>query len=394
MKFQTEFSHKSLNLNFCLQVIKLISLIDAGDVDGVSKLLSQKVGLNPPKGVTLEIKYIPLFCAVEKGDCVIMELLLKAGADPNIKGIRTIGEQTEHLPPLGLAARHKSYGVFKKLLQYGANSNVIIDIYINHEHEFKSVADIVPLEYLNLHKILLENGADPDCRDFAGHTLMSRGCTAYLIQLVQLLLTFNADLEIPCNAHRSNTVDYMVFSSRRYTQYTNVAPFEYMRSLCLDWVERPVILPVRYYALGAIQCIRIAWTLAMAGAVVHKDMLTGKSVTAMYEDWTHIENTVQSAPRFTEEEKQEASDCLKLIKGKLKHPSTLADLCRYRIRRILRPDFHRKLKSLKLPRSIEDFIAMKDIFPPLYEIDNFEDYTMKSVPPLSSSSSSSSLIWE
>ena len=353
MKFQTEFSHKSLNLNFCLQVIKLISLIDAGDVDGVSKLLSQKVGLNPPKGVTLEIKYIPLFCAVEKGDCVIMELLLKAGADPNIKGIRTIGEQTEHLPPLGLAAHRaasdKSYGVFEKLLQYGANPNGSIALQLYFINLCQSVADIVPLEYLNLHEILLANGADPDYRDNAGYTLMFRGCKAFLNQLVQLLLTFNADLEMPCYADHANI-----------TQYSNVAPFEYIRLLCLNCVKR-LAGPGGHRPLKAI---RIAWIFAMAGAAVHKNTVKGKSVTAVYEDWTHIENTVQSAPRFTEEEKQEASDCLKLIKCKLKHPSTLADLCRYRIRRILRPDFHRKLTRLQLPRLIEDFIAMKDIFHP------------------------------
>ena len=34
---------------FCLQVIKLNSLIDAGDLEGVSNLLSQNVGLNPWK---------------------------------------------------------------------------------------------------------------------------------------------------------------------------------------------------------------------------------------------------------------------------------------------------------------------------------------------------------
>ena len=112
------YDYKNLNLNFFSQVINFISLIDAGDVDGVSKLLSQNVGLNPLEGAIMEMEYIPLFCAVEKGDCEIMELLLKADADPNIQGMMTRGIFIEHLPPLGLAARcavsYKSYGVFEK----------------------------------------------------------------------------------------------------------------------------------------------------------------------------------------------------------------------------------------------------------------------------------------
>ena len=96
---------------------------------------------------------------------------------------------------------------------------------------------------------------------------------------------------------------------------------------------------------------------------MHKDTMTGKSVTALYEDWTHIESTVQSTSIFTEEEKREATDGLQLIKHKLKHPATLIYLSIYRIRHILRPDFHRKLTTLQLPKSIEDLITMRDLFP-------------------------------
>ena len=111
----------------------LNSRIGNGDLDGISDLLSQNVGLNPREGVILDIKHIPLFRAVEKDDCRIVELLLKTGADPNILGMRTKPLINMHIPPLHLAVKHavydKSYSIFEKLLQYGANPYVTIEVY-------------------------------------------------------------------------------------------------------------------------------------------------------------------------------------------------------------------------------------------------------------------------
>ena len=104
---------------------ELNSLIDAGDLEGVSDLLSTNVGLNPGKGVNLNIKHIPLFHAVHIGDCRVVEMLIKAGADPNIWGKRNKGRFKEYLHILAYAAHQadaeKSYSAFEMLLQNGAN---------------------------------------------------------------------------------------------------------------------------------------------------------------------------------------------------------------------------------------------------------------------------------
>ena len=60
--------------------------------------------------------------------------------------------------------------------------------------------DLIPEDDWMLHKILLENGANPDRRDKNGSTLLYRGCKPFHNHLLHLLLRFNADLEMPCLA--------------------------------------------------------------------------------------------------------------------------------------------------------------------------------------------------
>ena len=351
-----------IHFAFCLQVIILNSLIDSGDLGGVSELLSQNVALNPKEGIILDIRDIPLFNAVHRGDCRMVELLTKEGADPNIRGKSTDGKTTEHLQPLILAARRvvsdRSYGVFEKLLQCGANPFAKTTMpckgrMLRRGRIVKYLDDIVPLGDWMLRKILLENGTDPDKRDREGYTLLYKGCRALDKQLVHLLLQFNADLEIPCCV------------GARVTKYANTAPFEFMRMACFNLVTRPEVDGHR-----ALKAIHIAQSLAMAGAAVYKDTVTGKSVATLYEDWACMENAVQqSIWTFTEEEMQEAVDCINVIKYKLTHAATLKYICGYKIRSILRPpDFNKKLTKLSQefrlpPRLIDDYVAMKYTFP-------------------------------
>ena len=343
-----------------MQVIKLNSLIDNGDVDGVSKLLSQNVALNPKKGADLNILHIPLFRAVHRGDCRIIELLFKGGADPDIEGKVTYGSVTERFPPLVFAARQavsdKAYDVFEKLLKCGANPYSTIMICRHDIGGRHSMDSIVPLGDWMLRKILLENGYDPDTRDGQGYTLLHKGCRTLDKQLVYLLLLFNADLEIPCQIRPYNK--YAPQKPTEIDKYINVAPFESMALYFCKLIKMHETDWDR-----ALKVIRIARALAMAGAEVHKDTVTGKCVTALHHIWTWMENTVeQSAVKIRKEERQEVIDCIHFIKHRLTHPVTLAELCSLRIRRILKSDFHRKLARLHLPRLIEDFIAMKDMF--------------------------------
>ena len=81
----------------------------------------------------------------------------------------------------------------------------------------------------------------------------------------------------------------------------------------------------------------------------------------------------QSTSLFTNEKQQEAIDCIHLIKQKLTQPAPLKEICRLRIRRILRPSFHRKLNSLdKLPVLLKNYIMMTAMFP-LHNGDDDDD---------------------
>ena len=346
-------------------MIKLNSLIDAGDLEGVSDLLSHNVGLNPGKGVILNIKHIPLFHAVHIGDCRVVEMLIKAGADPNIRGKRKRWLK-EYLHILVFAAREaaadKSYSAFEMLLQYGANPydstpicsrswNASTCSLTDNFKECKSLYDIMPLSDWMLSRILLENGAHPDKRDRQGKTLLYDGCRHLYKPVVHLLLLFNADLEIPCQVGKD-------IGGRG-----NFMPFQYMSNVCTSWVDFPSI------KLN-VKAVDIAHSLVKAGAAVYKVCNVEKSTTTMFQDWAHIENTMQQPIwMLTDEERHVLTDSIKLIKHRLTHPRMLKYLCGYRIRRILRPPgFHRKLTRLSqefhLPqRLIDDYIAMKDMFP-------------------------------
>ena len=343
---------------FCSQVIRLNSLIDAGDLEGVSDLLSHNVGLNPEKGVYLNIKHIPLFHAVHTGDCRVVEMLIKAGADPNIRGKRSIRRFKEYLHILVYAARQaangKSYSAFEMLLQYGADpydTTASTCSLTDNFKEGKSLYDIMPLSDWILSRILLENGAHPDKRDRQGKTLLYKGCRHLDKPVVHLLLLFNAYLEIPCQ------VGTHIGGRGHFT------PFQYMSNVCTSWVDVPSI------KLN-VEAIDIAHSLVKAGAAVYKDCNAEKSITTLFQDWAYIENTMQQPIwMLTDEERQVLTDGIKLIKHRLTHPGMLKYLCGYKIRRILRPpDFQRKLTRLSqefhLPqRLIDDYIAMRDMFP-------------------------------
>ena len=180
-------------------------------------------------------------------------------------------------------------------------------------------------------------------------------------QLVDVLLLFNADLDIRCLPGEYDSFQCYLGTSLHL--HTKCTPLEYLRMLCYELLHL-----LDYFGFIAVlhrvlKATYIARSLVMAGAVVHKDTAEGKSASALYQDWAWMENTVQkSTSIFTEEERQEAISCITFIKRRLTHPPMLTDICRYKIRRILNPDFHRKLAKLHLPHVVENCIAMEDIF--------------------------------
>ena len=316
----------------------------------------------------LDTKHIPLFHAIKQGVCGIVEMLLRAGADPNIWGTTTKSKRLVN--PLAWAihwaAAEIHYDIVDTLLQYGADPET--DIFLDN-----CKISVMRLGILNRNvkfcQILLQNGANPDKHVTAGHTPLFRACMVLNNELVNIFIRFNADLEIPCNEG-----------------VKCVTPFEYIQEWCFSWIKSPGLRPRQF----GLMAMRIARILATAGAVLHKYEIysvpdsvlhtapalattgdaepkvtsTVRSVMALCGKWTWMENKVrQSKWMFNEEEKQEVIDFIQLIKHKLTHPAHLTGICRLRIRRALRPGFHKRLACLQLPKSTKNYIAMKDILP-------------------------------
>ena len=110
--------------------MRLLDMIGKGVVDEISQMLSQGVALNPEKGVDIDTTIIPLFHALDhaRGNYRIVEMLLQAGADPNIQWAATFRRIKMHLSPLAKAIYSEKqeslrYDVVRILLQYGANPN-------------------------------------------------------------------------------------------------------------------------------------------------------------------------------------------------------------------------------------------------------------------------------
>ena len=338
------------------------------------------------------------------GDNEGVELLLKEGASVNIQerfpddilgpdynyGFFSAEQQVNCcgiISPLHLAVHRKRYAIVEKLLQYGANPHLednagrsaldysiawndldLVTIFMKNGAEVNAInaLGLSPLHVaLNckadfIIPLLVEHGADIEKRSPRnGYTPLFRACLSAIyvdksLKLVSLFVLANADLEIPCA--RENVV----------TDTADTAVFE---GMCIKFFKS--FLSIRHHIItraGITRLIRELHMLrmfAMAGAVVHKDTVRGRSVSALYQNWARMENAVQDweSSALPDSERQFIVDCIQLIKQRLVQPASLMELCRLRIRCTLRPDFHRKLAMLHLPRMTRCFLEMKNEFP-------------------------------
>ena len=149
-----------------------------GWAEEVQDLLSLGVD---PNCKSRETHKTPLFLAAANGFENVVELLLKAGANPNHA---ELCGQT----PLLRAANDCLTDVVKILLEGGADPNKA------------DTSGYTPLLWAVIHghtdvvKILLEGGAEPNTADIDGNTALFRAITKGQTDVVKLLLKAGADL--------------------------------------------------------------------------------------------------------------------------------------------------------------------------------------------------------
>lgn len=102
-----------------------------------------------------------LVMAVRNGDDVMVNMLVEAGADPDIVD-RASGET-----PLTLAASRNNLDMVERLLKAGADPNVE-----NQKYETPLIKAIQNNGNRDVISALLEAGADPTWQDFTGHSAL------------------------------------------------------------------------------------------------------------------------------------------------------------------------------------------------------------------------------
>lgn len=130
--------------------------------------------------------FVPLYIAVEKNNLEIVELLLAAGADPNLP--------SQGFPPLFLAIEKNHPKIVQVLLEAGADSSLPSQSGTFPLH--KALAEEIPNP--EIIQLLLSAGADPNKRSGLGVTPLAHLSakdteSKEAIKIVQLLLAAGAD---------------------------------------------------------------------------------------------------------------------------------------------------------------------------------------------------------
>lgn len=146
-----------------------------------------------------------LHIATLKGNVTIVQRLLEAGSNPNIRtvtdavfdeddqdahhdetivsNLRGLGNKT----PLHIAAKESHYEIAKLLLQFGADINTLDAGLCTPLHWSANKGDE------RFVRLLLEHNANPNARDLAWSTPLHEATRKNHINVVKLLMNYNAD---------------------------------------------------------------------------------------------------------------------------------------------------------------------------------------------------------
>ena len=147
--------------------------VEEGNIEMVKELL--KIGCNP--NVTNEKKASALFIAFINGNMQIINLLLQYGAN--------IGEA------LIWAIKDENADVFKKILEFGVNSNKV-----EHNQSYGThIMLAIERENLQIVQLLLQYGADPNYIDIIGKSPIHEAVIFNYIEITKELLKHGAEVD-------------------------------------------------------------------------------------------------------------------------------------------------------------------------------------------------------
>jgi ankyrin len=171
---------------------RLIDAVKTGNVDGARALLKQRIDVNAPDGDGST----PLHWAVHRDNAVMVDLLMRAGARPQVSN--DLG-----VTPLYLACTNRNAVLVRKLLAAGANSNAAL---LRGETVLMECARAGSADGV---KALVARGADVNAKESThGQTALMWAASQAHASVVEALVELGADLRA---------------RSRVYTQYVKNA---------------------------------------------------------------------------------------------------------------------------------------------------------------------------
>ena len=197
----------------------------------------------------------------------------------------------------------------------------------------------------SLVQLLLQSGADPHLSDAFGRTLLYRAAMERNVWAIKWLIAENVDLETSAtNPDKSLPV------------------LECLLDLC------DTILTMDYQSIeGILNCLRAVQVLALAGTNhVGKSFSMKQTQAQLIERFNlFVTKSVErsKAPRFRTYEMvgghlKENLDVVQSLVDMFSNPLSLKQLCRFKIRKSLGREFHKKLHQLNMPLSLQEYLMI------------------------------------
>ncbi|MGL5725366.1 ankyrin repeat domain-containing protein [Cetobacterium sp.] len=176
-----KFIQNGFDPNYRIEKLKsstALILLSIEENEEIIELLL-KYGANP--NIKADDGSTPLIVASANGNLETAKLLLEYGANPNIKA-------DDGTTALIIGAEYQQIEIIKLLLKYGADSN------IKDNNGTTALIFSTEVKYREMVKLLLEHGSNPNIKDNNGTTSLMLASQNGDVEIARLLLEYGANL--------------------------------------------------------------------------------------------------------------------------------------------------------------------------------------------------------